>query len=71
MVSSNITGKKYDPASVAYIANIKQSYLYLRNNANLLDILYTNTKSGSLVFVFEKNDRLKELYELWNRHELV
>lgn len=69
-ITSPITGKQYDAARCAYISNIKQAYLYLRNDANLLDILYFNTKSDSLVFVFEKDKKLRELYELWNKHEL-
>ena len=69
MVHSNITNKTYDQARAAYITNMKQAYLYLRNGAVLLDILYMNTKTGVLVFVFEKNDTLRELYDLWNNHE--
>lgn len=68
--SNIIPGVQYQTDSVAYIANMKQSYLYLRNGANLLDILYFNTKADSLVFVFEKNDDLRELYKKWNDHEL-
>lgn len=70
MNKSNVTGKMYDPVQAAYIVNMRQAYLYLRNGAILLDILYTNTKTGSLVFVFEKNNDLRHLYDLWNRHEL-
>lgn len=68
--SNIIPGVQYQTDSVAYITNMKQSYLYLRNGANLLDILYFNTKADSLVFVFEKNDDLRELYKKWNNHEL-
>lgn len=68
--SNIIPGVQYQTDSVAYIANMKQSYLYLRNGANLLDILYFNTKADSLVFVFEKNEWLRELYKKWNNHEL-
>lgn len=68
--SNIIPGVQYQTDSVAYIANMKQSYLYLRNGANVLDILYFNTKADSLVFVFEKNDDLRELYKKWNNHEL-
>ena len=68
--SNIIPGVQYQTDSVAYIANMKQSYLYLRNGANLLDILYFNTKADSLVFVFEKNDDLRELYKKLNNHEL-
>lgn len=72
MVKSGlIPNIEYEPARALYIANIKQATLYLRNGANLLDILYFNTKNNSLVFVFEKNALIKELYNLWNKHELV
>nr|DAF80859.1 MAG TPA: hypothetical protein [Bacteriophage sp.] len=70
MVHSKITNLEYNPDKVCYIANAKQAYLYLRNDAKLLDILYFNTKANALVFVFEKNEQLKKLYELWNQHEL-
>lgn len=70
MVYSKITNLEYNPDKVAYIANMKQAYLYLRNDAKLLDILYSGTKVDALVFVFEKNEQLKKLYELWNQHEL-
>lgn len=70
MVHSKITNLEYNPDKVVYIANMKQSYLYLRNGARLLDILYSDTKANALVFVFEKNEQLKKLYELWNQHEL-
>lgn len=71
MVKSNITHKTYDQGQASYISNMRQAYLYLRNGANLLDILYESTKSDMLVFVFERNDNLRQLYEMWNRHELV
>ena len=71
MVKSNITYKTYDPSQAVYISNMKQAYLYLRNGAHLLDILYESTKSDMLVFVFERNDILRELYEKWNKRVLT
>lgn len=68
--SNIIPGVQYQTDSVAYIANMKQSYLYLRNGARLLDILYSDTKADALVFVFEKSENLRELYKKWNNHEL-
>ena len=70
MVRSKITNLEYNPDKVAYILNMKQVYLYMRNGAKLLDILHSDTKANALVFVFEKNEQLKKLYELWNQHEL-
>jgi len=69
--SGLIPGVEYSPTNVAYITNLRQAYLYLRNGAKLVDILYFNTKNDSLVFLFEKSTHLKLLYELWNKHELV
>lgn len=66
-----IPGVEYTPEQCCFITNLRQAYLYLRNGATLLDILYFNTKNDSLVFVFEKNAHIKNLYELWNKHELV
>ena len=68
--SNIIPDIQYQTDSVAYIANMKQTYLYLRNGARLLDILYFDTKADALVFVFEKNENLRELYKKWNNHEL-
>ena len=70
MVRSKITNLEYNPDKVAYILNMNEVYLYMRNGAKLLDILYSDTKANALVFVFEKNEQLKKLYELWNQHEL-
>ena len=69
--SGLIPGVEYSPTNVVYLSNLRQSYLYLRNGAKLVDILYCNTKNDSLVFVFEKNEHVRKLYELWNKHELL
>lgn len=69
--SGLIPGVEYNPTNSSYITNLRQAYLYLRNGAKLVDILYFNTKNDSLVFVFEKSAHLKRLYELWNKHELL
>ena len=71
MVKSGlIPNIEYDQTCALYITNTKQAMLYLRNDAKILDILYCDTKNNSLVFVFEKNAHIKELYDLWNKHEL-
>lgn len=68
--TSNITGKIYSPGNdTVYISNMRQAQLYLRNGAQLLDILYDNTKNDALVFVFSRSET-KFLYEKWNAHEL-
>ena len=46
-----------------------QVQIYLKNGAELIDVLYTNTKNDALVFVFGR-DETRDLYEKWNRHEL-
>ena len=72
MVKSGlIPNIEYDQTCALYITNTKQAMLYLRNGAKILDILYCDTKNNSLVFVFEKNAHIKELYDLWNKHELT
>lgn len=68
--TSHITGKKYTPGSdTVYITNMRQAQLYMRHGAQLIDILYDNTKNDALVFVFKRSET-KELYEKWNKHEL-
>jgi hypothetical protein len=69
--SGLIPGVEYSPTGCQFISNMKQAYLYLRNGAKLVDILYFNTKNDSLVFVFIKDEHLKRLYDLWNNHELL
>lgn len=67
---SHVTGRQYTPGvDTIYIANMTQAKLYMRNGAQLLDILYDNTKNDALVFVFKRSET-KELYEKWNNHEL-
>lgn len=68
--TSHINGQQYDPSiDIAYISNMRQAQLYMRNGARLLDILYDNTKNDALVFVFRRSET-KELYKKWNNHEL-
>lgn len=72
---SKIFGKYYDSdnGSVAYITNMLQAQRYLKNGAveELVDILFTGTRrDDSLVFVFQKTPRIKELYKKWQAHEL-
>ena len=72
---SRILNKYYnsDNDSVVYVSNMLQAQRYLKNGAvdELVDILYTDTKrDDSLVFVFLKTPRIKELYKKWQNHEL-
>lgn len=70
-VTSKVTGKTYTSGfDVVYISNMRQAQLYMRNGAELLDILYYETKNDALVFVFSKSNT-RELYEKWNNHELA
>lgn len=72
---SKILNKYYDPdnGNVVYVSNMLQVQRYLKNDASedLVDILFTDTKrEDSLVFVFLKTPRIKELYKKWQAHEL-
>ena len=72
---SKILNKYYDPDNdnVVYVSNMLQVQRYLKNDASedLVDILFTDTKrEDSLVFVFLKTPRIKELYRKWQAHEL-
>lgn len=60
----------YDDNDVIYIVNMKQNYKYI--NAGIIDELIDviNGKDDKLVLVWKKSERLKELYTLWNKHEL-
>ena len=73
MVKSKITGREYNETSCVYVVNMLQAARYMKNGAHefLVDILYDGVKrEDTLVFVFEKNDIIKDLYKKWNAHEL-
>lgn len=73
MVISKITGREYNETSCVYVVNMLQAARYMKNGAHefLVDILYDGVKrEDTLVFVFEKNDVIKDLYKKWNAHEL-
>lgn len=72
---SKIFGKYYDSdnGKVVYVTNMLQAQKYLKNDAveELVDILFTDTRrDDSLVFVFLKTPKVKELYRKWQNHEL-
>ena len=70
---SKLLGRYYDNEEVVYISNILQVARYMKNGAHefLVDILYDGVKrEDTLVFVFEKNALIKELYRKLNAHEL-
>lgn len=72
---SEILNKYYDSSNgnVVYITSMLQCQRYLNNGAaeDLVDILYSGTKrDDTLVFVFRKSPRIKELYKKWQAHEL-
>ena len=70
---SQLLNKSYDETNVVYITSMLQCQRYLNNGAaeDLVDILYSGTKrEDTLVFVFAKTPRIKELYRKWQAHEL-
>lgn len=71
---SNLFKRYYDANNVIYISNLVQVHKYLNASEEvskcLVDILYSGTRNDCLVFVFEKTDIMKELYEKWKNHEL-
>ena len=72
-VYSKLLNRTYDAGNVVYIVNMLQVARYMKNGAHefLVDILYDGVKrDDTLVFVFEKNPLIKELYRKWNAHEL-
>lgn len=72
---SNLLNKYYEPDNdkVVYVVNMVQVAKFLKNGAQeyLVDILYDGVKKeNTLVFVFEKSPKIKELYRKWQAHEL-
>lgn len=78
MIKSKLTGRSYEPSNstILWIKNCQQvaTYLYYDENLfeDLIDILATK-KNGKLeiVWVFEKTNRLKELYNKWNTRSFI
>lgn len=76
MIKSKITNKEYNPdnSNVLYLTNLQQVYKLLNANERvvdlLVDVLYTNTRKNCLVFVFQKDPIMSELYKKWQAHEL-
>ena len=70
---SRLLNRHYDSDNAVYVANMLQAAKYMKNGAHedLVDILYDGVKrEDTLVFVFNKTPRVKELYKKWQAHEL-
>lgn len=63
--SNIIPGKTYDTEKCVYLTCAPQAQFYLQNKGELVDLLYEGTRTNRLVFVFEKNQLTRELYEQW------
>ena len=60
---------KYDKSKYIEVTLLKQSMLYIKNGAKLIDVYVRTNVIDELVFVFEKADT-RELYYKWKNHEL-
>lgn len=70
---SRLLNKYYNDDEVVYVANMLQCARYMKNGAaeDLVDILYDGVKrEDTLVFVFQKTQRIRDLYKKWQNHEL-
>ena len=71
---SKITGKQYDPEQVLYINFPPQVEAYMSNGGDeeLLDVFYDTRKKVKyrMVYVFPKNEVMRNLYEAWKNREL-
>lgn len=73
MVTSRITGKKYNPSEAVYLSNPIQCQKYFKylGDELFLDILFTSArKEDCLVFVWKRCPETKEAKQLWDRHML-
>lgn len=75
IIKSKLTGKEYEPSNsnILWLKNPQQVATYLYHDKDIFDDLLdidSTMKNGKLelVFVFEKTQRLKELYRKWNEH---
>lgn len=72
-IYSRLLNRYYNDDEVVYVANMLQCARYMKNGAaeDLVDILYDGVKrEDTLVFVFQKTQRIRDLYKKWQNHEL-
>ena len=74
MITSNVTGKTYEPgAECIYLTNMLQvkKYLEYLGPELLLDVLWSSAqRPDALVFVWKKCPETKQAKILWDKHEL-
>ena len=70
-IFSKVTQKYYEPSECVFIGNLKQAGLYVKHDAEICDIMWSErtANEGGFIFVFKRADT-QELYYLWNRREL-
>ena len=73
MITSEITGKTYDPSDCIFLTNPLQCQKYLKylGAEFLVDVLYTSHKrEDALVFVWRKCSETAKAKSLWDQHQL-
>lgn len=73
MVTSKITGKKYNPSDAVYLTNPVQCQRYFKflGDEPFLDILFTSEKKeDALVFVWKRCPETARAKRLWDNHEI-
>lgn len=72
LITSEVTGKTYDPSKCVRILNSLQACKYIKNQCLPLDIYPSiDFKTGQdvLVYLFDR-EKSKELYSAWCDHTL-
>ena len=71
-VISKITGKEYNSDEAVYCSNMLQMSRYFAylGDEYFLDIIWSDRKKDSLVFVWKKCPETKRAKELWDQHLL-
>lgn len=72
MITSQSTGKEYDPTKVVRIVNYKQATMYIAHGAELLDIYASRSYRNDeplLVYIFDRS-KTTELYDAWCNYAL-
>lgn len=73
LVTSEVTGKTYDPSKVVRILNMKQAAAFCTQGCKIIDVYPSvDYKTGEplMVILFLKEDT-REAYDLWCKHELI
>lgn len=73
LIKSNTTGRYYAAKNSIRVIDHKQATLYMHHGVYFIDAYPSKdrkTNEPIMVYVYEKSESLKKLYDLWKKGEL-